>query len=177
MLIVSDTSPLRYLIEIEAIDVLPRLYGEILTTPQVLTELRQGQFPAVVRHWADCLPGWLKIESPTTVQFLESLDEGEATALSLAIERHADVLLVDERKATRVARDRGLATAGTLAVLRDAALSGMLDFRQAVRRLTSETAFHHTRALIDRVIADFETERQFGGRDGGEGGQAGEGGH
>ena len=71
MLIVSDTSPLRYLIEIEAIDVLPRLYGEILTTPQVLTELRQGQFPAVVRHWADCLPGWLKIQEKLKTMRME----------------------------------------------------------------------------------------------------------
>jgi len=165
MLIVSDTSPVRYLVEIGAVDLLPRLYGEILTTPQVLGELRQGQFPPVVRQWADCPPEWLRIESPTAVHFLESLDEGEATALSLAIERHADVLLVDERKATRLARDRGLATAGTLAVLRDAALSGMVDFREAVHRLTSQTTFRHTPALIDRVSADVDAEQSSRTRD------------
>jgi predicted nucleic acid-binding protein len=115
MLIVSDTSPLRYLVQVGAVDLLPRLYGEVLTTPEVHGELRQGQFPADVRQWAESPPSWLKIESPAQVRFLESLDTGEAAALSLAIERHADVLLVDERKATRVARDCGLATAGTLA--------------------------------------------------------------
>jgi predicted nucleic acid-binding protein len=145
MLIVSDTSPLRYLVEVAAIDVLPRLYGDVLTTPQVVAELRQGGFPPLVRQWSDRPPQWLKIESPITVQFLESLDEGEATALSLAIERRADVLLVDERKATRIARDQGLSTAGTLAVLKDAALSGMIDFRQSIDRLTKRTQFRHTR--------------------------------
>jgi len=45
MLIVSDTSPLRYLVEVGVIDVLPRLYGEVLTTPEVLAELRPGAIP------------------------------------------------------------------------------------------------------------------------------------
>jgi predicted nucleic acid-binding protein len=65
-------------------------------------------------------------------------------------------VLVDERKATRVARDCGLVTAGTLAVLRDAALGGMINFRETVHRLINETNFHHTEALIDQVTADFE---------------------
>jgi predicted nucleic acid-binding protein len=159
MLIVSDTSPLRYLIEVAAIDFLPRLYGEIYTTPQVLDELRQGRFPIAVQQWASDPAPWLKIASPASVQFLEELDEGEATALSLAIERRADVLLVDERKATRIARDRGLITAGTLAVLRDAALSGSLDFHSAIRRLTTATNFHHSKELIEKVTADFESAR------------------
>ena len=40
MLVVSDTSPLRYLIEVGAVEVLPRLYSSVLTTPQVMQELR-----------------------------------------------------------------------------------------------------------------------------------------
>ncbi len=160
MLIVSDISPLRYLVEVGAIEFLPRLYGEVLTTPEVLGELCQGQFPVAVQQWANTPPPWLRIESPAMVQFLDNLDEGEATALSLAIERHADVLLVDERKATRIARDCGLVTAGTLAVLRDAALSGMLNFREVVHRLTNETDFHHTKALIEQVTADFESAQR-----------------
>jgi predicted nucleic acid-binding protein len=110
----------------------------------------------------------LSIESPATVQFLDNLDEGEATALSLAIERHADVLLVDERKATRIARDRGLVTAGTLAVLRDAALSGAINFRDAIDRLTSKTDFHHTKTLIEQVTTDFESALHQRIRDEGE---------
>lgn len=159
MLIVSDTGPLRYLIQVGCSDVLPQLYGQILTTPQVMDELRLPHFPVAVRTWADRPPAWLRIESPAAVRFLDSLDEGEATALSLAIERHADVLLVDERKATRVARQSGLTTAGTLAVLRDAGLSGLIDFHAAVDRLTRQTQFHHDKDLIDQVVKDFDSKR------------------
>lgn len=164
MLIVSDTGPLRYLIEVSCVDVLPRLYGQILTTPQVLQEMRHPYFPQVVSAWASLPPSWLKVESPATVQFMDTLDEGEATALSLAMERHADVLLVDERKATRVARQAGLTTAGTLAVLRDAGLSGLVDFHAAIDCLVRQTQFHHDKALIQQVIAEYEAARQLPGQ-------------
>lgn len=37
--IVADTSPLNYLILIDSVDILPRLYGSILVPPQVIAEL------------------------------------------------------------------------------------------------------------------------------------------
>ena len=163
LLIVSDTGPLRYLIEVGCADVLPKLYGQVLTTPQVLAELRLPHFPSAVRAWADRAPAWLCIESPTATKFLDSLDEGEATALSLALERHADVLLVDERKATRLARESGVTTAGTLAILRDAGLSGLIDFHSAIAHLTSQTRFRHDKALIAQVVKGFDSQRQAKG--------------
>ncbi len=45
MIVVSDTGPLRYLIEVDAIQALPQLYGEVLTSPQILRELRLEHFP------------------------------------------------------------------------------------------------------------------------------------
>ncbi len=164
MVIVSDTGPLRYLVEVGCTDALPRLYGQVLTTPQVMADLHLPHFPALVRGWADHPPSWLKIESPVRVRFLDDLDEGEATAISLAIERHADVLLVDERKATRIARASGLTTAGTLAVLRDAGLSGLIDFHNAVDCLISHTQFHHDKTLIDQVVREFDTQQAQRGR-------------
>jgi predicted nucleic acid-binding protein len=158
MLIISDTSPMRYLVEIEVIDVLPRLYGHILTTPNVMDELRLDKFPTVVSQWASRPPNWLVVESPAQIRFLDILDAGEASALSLALQRAADFLLVDERKATRVARDNGMRTAGTLAVLHDAGIASLIDFHASLDRLTKKTQFHHTPALIAQVIANFERE-------------------
>lgn len=158
MIIVCDTSPIHYLIEVDAIESLPRLYGQVLTTPDVIRELRQNRFPDAVKQWASSPPPWLAIQSPVETRFSEILDVGEASALSLAIEQRADVLLVDERKAVRVASDNGMKTAGTLAVLRDAGIAGVIDFHAAVRRLTSETKFRHTDALIAQVISSFEKE-------------------
>jgi predicted nucleic acid-binding protein len=160
MLIVSDTGPLRYLIEIHAIDSLPRLYGTILTTSTVIGELQLPHFPAAVRQWAQQIPAWLKIEQPQHLDFLDRLDAGEASALSLAMERHADAVLIDERNGTTVARSKGVATIGTLAVLQEAGYAGFVDFREAIRQLTQETRFRHSRELIERITAEFDKEQR-----------------
>jgi predicted nucleic acid-binding protein len=156
MLIVSDTGPLRYLIETAAIDALPRLFGSIRTTSTVIKELSLSHFPTGVREWATQLPGWLLVDEPSTIQFEDVLDAGEASAISLALERHADMVLIDERSGTTVAHANGLRTIGSLAVLQKAGIAGMIDFHEAIRRLTTETQFRHTRKLIDQVIADFD---------------------
>ena len=108
MLIVSDTGPLRYLIETDTIHVLPRLYGQIITTPTVVSELKAAHFPIAVQRWATQPPEWLMVQQPQRVDFLDQLDAGEASAISLALERHADAVLIDERLGTNVARSSGL---------------------------------------------------------------------
>jgi len=107
MLVVSNTSPLRYLVEVKAIHVLPKLYDQLMTTPQVTAELRLGHFPDVVRRWAEQPPAWLQIESPSTLRYLDQLDDGEASAVSLACERHASLILIDERAGREVSRNVG----------------------------------------------------------------------
>ncbi len=156
MIIVSDTGPLRYLIEVGAVHTLPRLYRNVLTTPQVLDELRLGYFPEIVQKWAQAPPAWLQVEQPRTVSFLDCLDKGEASALSLARERAADIVLVDERIATDVARSIGLKAMGTLAVLQDAGYEGLIDFHAVIQTLTTQTQFRHSKALIAQVIADYD---------------------
>ncbi len=40
MIVVSDTSPLNYLVLIGAIDVLPKLFGEVYAPPAVIQEFQ-----------------------------------------------------------------------------------------------------------------------------------------
>src|SRR5216684_571006 len=48
-LVVADTGPLNYLVLIEAIDVLPRLFEQILVPAAVYDELAHADAPAPVR--------------------------------------------------------------------------------------------------------------------------------
>jgi predicted nucleic acid-binding protein len=57
--IVSDTSPLNYLVLIEAVELLPRLYQRVLIPPAVLAELTRPETPAVVRRGVEQSPRWL----------------------------------------------------------------------------------------------------------------------
>jgi len=108
--VVSDTTPLNYLVLIEAIDVLPRLYGRVLIPAVVWDEIAQPETPEPVLNWLAQSPSWLEVTNPmpSADPTLSHLDEGEAQAITLALERRADLLLIDERDGTAAARARGL---------------------------------------------------------------------
>lgn len=109
MIIVSNTSPLCYLVLIGHADVLVKLYGEIHVTRKVLEELRHPDAPPSVRQWATTPPAWLKIHSDPEEpdQTLATLDPGERTALRLAELLRSDVVLLDEAAARSLAGQRG----------------------------------------------------------------------
>src|SRR5580658_6537107 len=64
MVVVADTSPINYLVLIEQIDLLTRLYTRILIPPAVLAEIKHPIAPKPVRDWACDPPKWLEILSP-----------------------------------------------------------------------------------------------------------------
>ena len=62
------------------------------------------------------------------VLFLKrTLDQGESEAISLAVNRHAEILLIDEREGRETARGLGLRLTGTLGILMRAKLDGSLN--------------------------------------------------
>jgi|HubBroStandDraft_4_1064222.scaffolds.fasta_scaffold119462_2 predicted nucleic acid-binding protein len=119
--IVSDTSPIRYLVLIGEASLLEQLYGRILIPLAVYAELQQPQTPDVVRAWAQAVPAWVEViaeSAPVTTDSVSSaLDSGERAAIALALDLKADLLLMDERAGAREARRLGLTVTGTLGVL------------------------------------------------------------
>src|SRR5208282_76012 len=134
MTIVSNTSPLCYLVLIGRAEILPKLYGNVHVTQKVLEELRHPDAPPSVRHWATIPPGWLKIHSDPEEpdKTLAALDPGERTALHLSGQLRSDVVLLDESAARSLAVQRGLKVSGTLGVLCDAARAGLLELPSAL---------------------------------------------
>lgn len=61
MIVVADTTPLRHLVEIDEVEVLERLYGEIVVPASVWNELQHSQTPAMVRSWVERSPSWIKV--------------------------------------------------------------------------------------------------------------------
>jgi len=51
LLVVADTSPIRYLVQIGQIDLLVRLFEEIVIPAVVVDELRHPSAPAAVQAW------------------------------------------------------------------------------------------------------------------------------
>jgi predicted nucleic acid-binding protein len=135
--VVSNTTPLHYLVLIEAEALLPALFETVLIPHAVRDALAHPHAPPAVRAWVAAPPAWLRVNEapPAADTALNRLDPGEREALTLAEGRGADLVLLAEREARAVARQRGLRVAGTLGVLEAAAERGLIDLPAAVERL------------------------------------------
>lgn len=148
MIVVSDTSPLAYLVAIEVVDCLPILYGQVYVPPTVAAELRNPSCPAAT--WMNNPPGWLKVATPRRPLLELALDAGERDAIALALELGAQQLLIDERKGREAAKAVGLRVAGTLAVILDAAKEGLCDGHAALNNL-ERTGFYASPELLRMI--------------------------
>jgi predicted nucleic acid-binding protein len=151
---VADTGPLNYLILIEAVEVLPRLFSPISIPAGVRDELSHPKAPPVVCSWMGDPPAWLNIVSlgslPATA--LSALDPGERQAIALAVQRQA-ALLIDDREGVLHAQKLNLEVIGTLAVLVRAAQRGWLQLPEMFRRLRA-TSFRSPVHLMARLLEE-----------------------
>lgn len=120
MIVVSDTSPVSNLILIRRLGILQKLFTEIIIPPAVDAEVRAlKQFGTNLSDYENA--NWIKVIEPVNrqkVQLLQiNLDDGEAQAIALALEINCDLLLMDERIGTKIARQEGLQTIGLVGVL------------------------------------------------------------
>ena len=153
MIVVSDTSPLNYLEQIDRLGLLRSLFGEVLIPPSVDREWRHG--------FSDSRAGyqeWLHVAEPrdhaAVTSLLAVLDAGEAEAIVLAEERHAELLIIDEEDGRAAAVERGLTITGVLGVLVRARMAGIIPaVRPEIDRLLFETNFYCDRSLLNRVLA------------------------
>ena len=151
MIVVSDTSPLNYLVLIGADQVLPSLFGRVLTPPEVLAEMQHAKAPPQVSAWAQNPPPWLEVRSPQETPSFPGLGPGESAAIALAQQENATALLIDERDGTAVARQLGLVVTGTLAILALAAERGLLSLPAAFADLR-QTTFRGPAQLMDELL-------------------------
>jgi predicted nucleic acid-binding protein len=157
--VAADTSPVNYLILIDCIDLLQRLYVRILIPVEVLNELAATGAPPEVAAWLRNRPAWLEVRTTPvdpSVQFTTvetELDAGELAAIRLALSEPESLLLIDEATGRSVASQLGVANTGTLGVLLAGAKEGLVDLPAALDRL-QKTNFRISQALINKILSD-----------------------
>ena len=150
-LVIADTGPVNYLILIGHIDVLPRMFERVALPTAVQSELSNSLAPPAVQRWIADFPAWLEIAQTPAVPLLTGIHKGEAAAIALAAAMHADLLLMDDRRGLRAAKQQGLRVTGTLGILDLAAQRGLAKFAQAVERLR-QTNFRVPQAVLDTLL-------------------------
>jgi predicted nucleic acid-binding protein len=151
MIVVSDTSPINYLVLIEEIDLLPKLFGQVIIPPAVAVELQNAGTPGIVRDLIVSSPEWLKIQKPSSVDLSIALGAGEREVISLTKEMNADLALIDDRKARKIAIGHGLNVTGTLNILESAAKRRMIDPKLAFQKL-KQTNFRIAPELLKNIF-------------------------
>lgn len=155
--VVSDTSPLHYLVECSAIEILPALFQEVLIPPTVHRELQHQKTPPPVRAWAQNLPAWVKVQAPAVLDHSLKVDEGEKEAICLAREVKAAAILMDDRKGRVEAVRCGLRVAGTIGLLEAAANRRLVDFTDVIRRLR-QTGARLDEEVIQAALARIQSK-------------------
>ena len=142
---VSNSSCLIALAAVKQLDLLGQVFGEVAVPEAVARELRSLSLPA----WARAIP----VKERTLVEALHTqLGGGEAEAIALAIETGAASLILDDRKARRVARQLGLRLSGTFSVL---LLAKERRYLAAVRPVLDSllaAGFHASDALVAETL-------------------------
>ncbi len=161
MIVVADTSPVNYLVLLKHIEILPKIYGEVLIPQAVYDELQDCEAPAEVRAWLSAPPAWLRISNVSYQPdpLLALLDRGEQDAILLAKSVKAERLIIDDLDGRREAANRNLPVIGTLGVLAEAARRNLLDLSQALAALEA-TNFHAAPELIQVLLAKEANRRK-----------------
>lgn len=152
--VVADASPIHYLILIEQVDLLPKLFERVLIPVTVREEMLDPKTPAAVRQWIAHSPAWLQVlPDPTPLQdpILARLDRGERAAVQWAVALEARLILMDDRAGVLAAKRKGLLVTGTLGILDLAAERGLVEIRAALERLTA-TNFRYPQTLVNLLL-------------------------
>jgi predicted nucleic acid-binding protein len=122
-IIISDTSCLIGLSNIGEMDILRQLFSTITITPEIAGE------------YGDVLPDWVIIKSVNKRENINEINKvlhlGEASAIALAMETENTLLILDDKKARKYAKSKGLYITGTQGVLSLAEEHGIITSAQA----------------------------------------------
>jgi predicted nucleic acid-binding protein len=154
LIVVADSSPLRYLIQIGEVELLCQLYGEVQIPSAVIEELTDKSTPSAVREWMDSSPPWssppwivVRMRANAPMPDRAGLGRGESEAIELAIQPGAELVLIDDRRGVEAAFRAGLRARGTPGVLLDAHRLQIADARRLLDTLLAATSFYHTPSL------------------------------
>lgn len=142
--IISDTSCLIVLTNIGELKLLQQIYGTIITTIEVATEYGQ------------VLPDWIEIKAATDKKLQQVLalqiDEGESSAIALALETPGCTVILDDYKARKIAEKLGLEITGTIGVVIKAKLKGVIPSVRPYLDKMAQTDFRITEEIRQQAL-------------------------
>lgn len=152
--VVVDSTPIIALAGLRQLDLLHRLYGEVLVPTAVWEELTTGQRrPGGIEDLA--ASPWIqsaRLGDPDQADVFSDLGRGEAEVIALARETGARLVIIDDRLGRRHATRLGLSLTGTFGVLLAAKRRGFLDEIAPLVELLGENRLYSSPQLRELVL-------------------------
>ncbi len=152
-MIVSDSTTLIILLDLDKIDLLSNLFPKIIIPEAVYQEIT---FKKPIKETS-----FIEVRQVKNNELLEALtmilDQGESEAIALAVELKFK-LIIDEKKGRKIAMNQGIEIIGLLGIIYLNVIKGFLTITQAEEFLTS--AIHHgyriNQYLVDNMLAQLK---------------------
>lgn len=143
-IIIADTSCLILLTKIGELTILQGFQCPVYITP------------TIAREFKDNLPVWIDVVSPAHGRYQEiltfELDDGEASAIALALETEDSVLLIDDLKGRKVAEKLNLRYSGTFGLFLRAKQEGIIERVKPILEKVSATNFRFSQKLFEELM-------------------------
>jgi len=128
LIIIADSSPLISLAIIDMLELLEYYFDKVYVPFAVYKEVSvfEKPFSEKLKHYLE--QKVLTVENIHMVSVInERIDLGEAEAITLAFEKKADLIILDDSKARKTAKRNGLTVIGTLGLLLEAKKEGKIE--------------------------------------------------
>lgn len=147
-IVIADASCLITLDNINENDLLPKLFDQIYVTPEVADEV------------GDSLPEWASQRSSSNQslvnQLSAELEIGEATSIALALELSECLLIIDEKKGRRIAKQLGLNITGTFGIIMKGFEAGLVDAPDTIVERLERVGFRISETLKEKMRAKIQ---------------------
>ena len=156
MIVVSDASPLISLAVSGHLDIFKHFYERVII-PEAVSQGLTGDDAELPGASEVRTLTWIisqRVQNKIVMRALQGeLDHGEAAAIALAVERQADVVLIDKRRARAVAARLGLNVVEVLGVLVEAKHKGLVPrLKPVLDDLITRAGFWVSSQLYERVL-------------------------
>lgn len=142
-IIIADTSCLILYEKIERIDILEKIFPELIVSKEVLEEY-------------GILPQWITVKQVANRSIYrmltKSLGKGEASSIALAYELENSLLIIDEKKGRNIAKSMNVHIIGSIGILLKAKEKGVINSVKDILRLIDLTDFRISKRIREFVL-------------------------
>lgn len=152
--VIVNTSPIFYLYKLQYLEILQKIYKDIIVPSAVLKELEEG------KSQGEKVPNinnykWIQVkevEKPKFTKLIADLGQGETEVLILALEHPNSLVIIDDLLARNIAKINNIKFTGTIGILLKAKQLGYIKSISSILKKLTDEGFRLKDNLIQNAL-------------------------